>query len=100
MNKKISDEFMKEDKEFVQITSKFIAPSKDVDEYNIFSRTVQQLYNLDNQFFDEWLTRLGQQERNLWTDLIHTKRIKIDYSGTKIEVPRRTLKIKRNPNQI
>jgi len=99
MNKNITDEFMKEDKDFIQITSKLKTPSKDLDEYSIFSRTVQQLYSLDNRFFDEWLTRLGDQERNLWNDLIHTKRIKVEYSGTKIEVPRKTLKIKRNPNQ-
>jgi hypothetical protein len=99
MNKNISDEFMKEDKEFIQLTAKLQTPSKDVDEYNIFSKTVQQLYSIDNKFFDEWLTRLGEQERNLWNDLIHTKRIKVEYSGYRIEVPRKTLKIKRNPNQ-
>ena len=100
MNKNINEEFMKEDKEFLQITAKCKTPSRDVDEYNIFSRTIQQLFSVDNKFFDEWLTKLGEQERAMWNELVHTRRIKVDYSGSKIDVARRTLKIKRSPNQI
>jgi hypothetical protein len=84
-----------EERELLSKISNAELPIKTVDEYSIFSQTMQSLYHRDQQYFDDWMNTMKENEKLVWRELIHTKRIQVDYSGKKIDVPRRTVKIKR-----
>ena len=66
------------------------------DEFKIFSETFKLIKNNDENFFNDLLLCFNQMEQKSLNSLIAVRNIKIDYNGKKIDVPRKTLKIKRN----
>jgi hypothetical protein len=70
--------------------------TKEIDEYGIFNQTLMKINSYNNNTIPLWATQLDDFQKGLWNELIHTRRIVVNYSGIKLDVPRRTLKIKRN----
>ena len=67
-----------------------------MDEFKIFSETFYQIKNNDENLFNELLDVLDEKEKI--KDLLFVRNVKIEYKGHNFEVPRKTLKIKRNAN--
>jgi len=67
-----------------------------IDEFKIFSETLYQIKNNDKNFFNELISVLDEKEKI--KDLFFVRNVKIEYKGHNFEVPRKTLKIKRNAN--
>ena len=67
-----------------------------IDEFKIFSETLYQIKNSDEKFFNELISGLDEKEKI--KDLFFVRNVKIEYKGHNFEVPRKTLKIKRNGN--
>ena len=65
------------------------------DEFKIFSETFKLIKNNDESFFNDLLSCFNEMEQKSLDSLIVVRNIKIDYNGKKIDVPRKTLKIKR-----
>ena len=66
------------------------------DEFKIFSETFKLIKNNDEKFFNDLLSCFSEMEQKSLDSLIFVRNIKIDFNGKKIDVPRKTLKIKRN----
>lgn len=86
----------KEEKQVNKFISKTKTPNKDIDEYGIFNQTLFKVNSFNNSIVNHWISQLNEQQKTLWNELIHTRRITVNYSGVKLDVPRRTLKIKRS----
>ena len=67
-----------------------------IDEFKIFSETLYQIKNNDEKFFNELFREIDDKEKI--KDLFFVRNVKIEYKGHNFEVPRKTLKIKRNGN--
>ena len=67
-----------------------------IDEFKIFSETLYQIKNNDEKLFNELFSELDDKEKI--KDLFFVRNVKIEYKGHNFEVPRKTLKIKRNGN--
>ena len=67
-----------------------------IDEFKIFSETLYQIKSSDEKFFNELISGLDEKEKI--KDLFFVRNVKIEYKGHNFEVPRKTLKIKRNGN--
>ena len=83
-------------KQIQKLIAKLKTPSKEVDEYEIFGRTLQNLNSLNSQVLTSFVNILTEPQKYMWNELTHTRRIQVSYSGMKMNVPRRTVKIKRN----
>lgn len=68
----------------------------DIDEFKIFSETLYQIKNNDEKLFNELFREIDDKEKI--KDLFFVRNVKIEYKGHNFEVPRKTLKIKRNGN--
>jgi len=68
----------------------------DIDEFKIFSETLYQIKNNDEKLFNELFREKDDKEKI--KDLFFVRNVKIEYKGHNFEVPRKTLKIKRNGN--
>ena len=68
----------------------------DIDEFKIFSETLYQIKNNDEELFNELL--IGLDEKEKIKELFFVRNVKIEYKGHNFDVPRRTLKIKRKAN--
>ena len=66
------------------------------DEFKLFSETFHQIKTNDEDLFRELFDNYKKNEIKLLNDLLFVRNIKIEYNGKQVEVPRRTLKIKRN----
>jgi hypothetical protein len=62
------------------------------DEYQIFSQTLNKLINQSSSL-NEWIAKLPQSQKEIYVDLLHTRRIKV--KDLDINVPRRIVKIKK-----
>jgi hypothetical protein len=71
-------------------------PIKSFDEYEVFNRTLESIHKLDDKVLSEWENILDLKEKQLWKDLITTRRIKVQYNDININVPRRIVKLKRS----
>lgn len=67
-----------------------------IDEFKIFSETLYQIKNNDEKLFNELFREIDDKEKI--KDLFFVRNVKIEYKGHNFEVPRKTLKIKRNGN--
>ena len=68
------------------------------DEFRVFSETFQRLKNENENIVNELIIGLTREETLDLYNLIHVRNVKVEYNGAKIEIPRRTLSIKRNVN--
>ena len=68
------------------------------DEFKIFSETFQRMKNENESFVNEVINDLTRDETVDLYNLLNVRNVKVEYNGIKIEIPRRTLKIKRNMN--
>ena len=68
------------------------------DEFQVFSETFQRLKNENENIVNELIIGLTREETLDLYNLIHVRNVKVEYNGSKIEIPRRTLRIKRNVN--
>lgn len=74
--------------------SKLQTPTKNFDEYDIFSKSLNQINKLRPQIIENWMGKLSENERSIWNDLIHVRRIKVNFQNSSYDIPRRILKIK------
>ena len=86
----------KEEKQIYKLIAKLKAPCKEKDEYDAFNRTLHKLNSFNAGIVHQWESELNEMQRTLFRELVHTRRITVNYSGMKMDVPRRTVKIKRN----
>ena len=66
------------------------------DEFKIFSETLYQIKINDEVLSNELSKNFNKKETKMLNDLLFVRNVKVEYNGKKFEVPRRTLKIKRN----
>ena len=66
------------------------------DEFKIFSETLYNIKNNDEILSNELFKNFNKKETKMLNDLLYVRNVKIEYNGKNFEVPRRTLKIKRN----
>jgi hypothetical protein len=92
---KADKEMYKEEKHLNKLTSK-MGLFQNIDEYDIFNKCLLSINNFNNEIIPQWEESMNQVQKVIWRDLIHTRRIRVDFSGHKFEIPRRTVKIKRN----
>ena len=91
-----STNITKEDKQIQKLISKLKTSINEIDEYDIFSRMLQNLNNINSQVLADFVNILNEPQKYMWNELVHTRRIQVSSSGIKMNVPRRTVKIKRN----
>jgi hypothetical protein len=89
---------LKEEKQIQKLITKLKYPTKEIDEYSIFNNALQNLNIFNNQILTDFIAMLNDPQKYMWNELIHTRRINISHSGIKMDVPRRTVKIKRADN--
>ena len=65
-----------------------------IDEYEIFSNTLSNLHNHNPTIISSLKQNLNPNEKELWSEILHTRRIKV--KDLDINVPRRIVKIKKN----
>ena len=65
------------------------------DEFKLFCETFNQLKTNDEALFMELFNNYKKNELKMVNDLFLVRNIKIESNGKQVEVPRRTLKIKR-----
>ena len=68
------------------------------DEFKIFSDTFVKIKNEDENLMNEIMNEFNKDETAFLYKLLHVRNIKVEFNGVQIEIPRRTLKIKRNIN--
>ena len=66
------------------------------DEFKIFSETFYFIKNNDPVLFNSLLADFDKDKQKIVKDLLFVRNVKVEYNGKKYEIPRRTLKIKRN----
>lgn len=66
------------------------------DEFKIFSETFYIIKNNEEVLFNYLINSFGKLEQKIVNDLTQVRNIKIEYNGRNLEVPRKTLKIKRS----
>ena len=66
---------------------------KSADEYSIFSQTLTKLIET-SPIIKEWINKLPQGEKDIYVDLLHTRRVKV--KDINANVPRRIVKIKKH----
>ena len=65
------------------------------DEFKIFSDTFYQIKNNDETLFNKLVEKFNKKEKKILNDLLFVRNVKVEYKGKELDVPRRTLKIKR-----
>ena len=68
------------------------------DEFKIFSDTFLKIKNEDENLMNDIMNEFDKDETVFLYKLLHVRNIKVEFNGVQIEIPRRTLKIKRNIN--
>ena len=66
------------------------------DEFKIFSETFYHIKNNEEALFNTLVDSFSKKEKKVLNDLLFVRNVKVEYNGKKFDVPRRTLKIKRN----
>ena len=99
LNSESNNYTSREEKTILKMISKLKTCCKEIDEYETFNRTLQMINSIDSRILPQWEGGLSQEQRAMWKELLHTRRITVNYSGTKLDVPRRTVKIRRGNDQ-
>ena len=86
----------KEDKQIHKLISKLKSKVNEIDEYNTYYKMIQNFNTLNSQCLLDFINLLNEPQKILWNELIHTRRIPVDCSGVQMNIPRRTVKIKKN----
>ena len=68
------------------------------DEYKIFNETFLRIKSNNEQLINDIFNQSNKRETSIIYNLLHVRNIRVEYNGKQIEIPRRTLKIKRNKN--
>jgi hypothetical protein len=68
------------------------------DEFKLFSETFFRIKNKDENLLNELLKEYNNEENKLLYNLLYVRNVQVEYNGNRFEIPRRTLKIKRNIN--
>ena len=68
------------------------------DEFKLFSETFFSIKNKDENSLNELLKEYNNEENKLLYNLLYVRNVQVEYNGNRFEIPRRTLKIKRNIN--
>lgn len=68
------------------------------DEFKLFSETFFSIKNKDENLLNELLKEYNNEENKLLYNLLYVRNVQVEYNGNRFEIPRRTLKIKRNIN--
>ena len=66
------------------------------DEFKIFSETFYHIKSNEEALFNTLVDSFSKREKKLLNDLLFVRNVKVEYNGKQFDVPRRTLKIKRN----
>ena len=66
------------------------------DEFKVFSDTLYKIKSNDKKLFDNLFKNFNKKDSKTVKDLLFVRNIKVEYNGEKYDIPRRTLKIKRN----
>ena len=66
------------------------------DEFKIFSDTFLKVKIEDENLMNEIMNDFDKEEMSCLYKLLHVRNIKVEFNGVQVEIPRRTLKIKRN----
>ncbi len=90
--------YSKEDRQIIKLIESLKSPIKESDEYNTFCTMLKNINSLNPKLIDDFVNILNDSQKFMWKELIHTRRIEVNCSGEKINVPRRTVKIKREGN--
>ena len=67
-------------------------PNNNIDEFETF---VKCILNINNEIKNNFRYNLSEYEKLMFNDLIHTRRISIEYKKIKMTVPRRIVHIKK-----
>ena len=100
-NEEDSNDFDDQNKDFEEIIKNAIKNYENIvkyDEFKIFNETFQRMKNENENLVNEMINGLSREEIVDLYNLLQIRNVQVDYNGTKIELPRRTLKIKRNIN--
>ena len=65
------------------------------DEFKIFSETFYQIKSNNEALFNKLIENFSKKEKKILNDLLFVRNVKVEYKGKELDVPRRTLKIKR-----
>ena len=68
------------------------------DEFKLFCETFYKLKSNDENLVNELIREFTKEESLALYNLLHVRNVKVEYNGLKFDIPRRTLKIKRNLN--
>lgn len=83
----------------MEVINKINSPIKEIDEYAIFSNSLNILASSQSHqhLLSEWFNSLNPNEQAMWNDLLHIRRIKVEFGKKmKFDVPRRIVKIKKS----
>ena len=94
------DRYLDDDKMIFDIINKAIYPTKQVDEFDYFCKALNSIAKTDENTYNSWVSIFNDNEKLLWQELIHTRRIQVSYKDMNINVPRRTVKLKRNEQNM
>ena len=89
------DIFDKNFNEQIKISLKDYYDIVNCDEFKVFSNTFYGIKNCDEKLMKEIVSMFNESEMKFLKNLLYVRNIKIEYNGEEIEIPRRTLKIKR-----
>ena len=98
ISKNIENEPDKYFENAVKISLKNYENVNKCDEFKIFNDTFHSIKNIDENLMNEIMNDFDKNETSIVYNLLHVRNIKVEYNGEKFEIPRRTLKIKRNFN--
>ena len=68
------------------------------DEFKLFCEIFYKLKSNDENLVNELIREFTKEESLALYNLLHVRNVKVEYNGFKFDIPRRTLKIKRNLN--
>jgi hypothetical protein len=89
------DIFDKNFNDEIKISLKDYYDINNCDEFKVFSNTFNGIKNCDEKLMKEIVSMFNENEMKFLENLLYVRNIKIEYKGEEIEIPRRTLKIKR-----
>lgn len=86
----------KEDKQIQKLINSLKTPLVSSDEYQFFHQTLSNINSFNRELLSGFTNLLNEPQKHMWNELVHTRRIQVNHSGLKLDVPRRTVRIKRS----
>ena len=68
---------------------------KNQDEFYYFQQLLENVQKMDNNLYQKFCENLTPSEMHNLQELVHVRNVSVQYNNTLINVPRRTIKIKR-----